>query len=291
MATKKKAAKPKASAAAKKKAVKKAGGLSMAGKLGRKAEPKAPAAKKSSKPEVQVDETLPGHAAAVEKLEARKAELERRLGVYEKIAASDSEFAGEAQRLIDEADAEMKVVDEALGCSGLLTADYLKGLKMVADGKKKMEVAFSILDPILALLHIETCRKKGEYLSSLRVNGEVTYEAPARIKDLKPENEDALREIFGDSYDDFFAIVKKMELNMTALEADEEFGSGLFDAIIAYCQEHDKDPMDFVIESDVMTAKGDLLKQRATKPEVQEQFEQAEDEGLLAPFKAKLKEK
>jgi hypothetical protein len=175
-----KAAKKKATKKSKDKAVanaKKAtgGGLSLAGKLGRKSKPKSAGSKGKGKPGIDVDEKLPGHAAAVAKLEARKEELERRIGVYQKISASDNEFAGEAQRLIDEAQEELKGVEALLCKSGLLTDEYLEALGQKKDAEKRMGNAFTVLDPILEDERIKMCRSKGEYVSAMRVNEALTY--------------------------------------------------------------------------------------------------------------------
>lgn len=270
------------------------GKVSLAARRGKKAKPKA-AKKKSSMTEVTVDEKLPGHAAAQSALKARKGELTRRIGVYEKLSKNkDKTLADEALRLIEETRDELKKVETDLGKTGLLSDEVLEAIGQRDNASARIGVLFDILDPILEAKRLELSRATGEYISSLRVNGAVTYIGTSRVNGLKTVNEDALRAVFGARYDQYFHTVTQMKLNMEALEADQEFAAKLLDAIIDVCEENGKVPEAFLDEEETLVAKKvndkyQILRERVMNETVQEVWEQAQDEKLLAPWKATLK--
>jgi hypothetical protein len=271
----------------------------IAAMMGKKAKgPTAPSST-SDTPTVKSDKKLPGHEAKQEELAAQKAEIQRRIGVYESLVGNkDANVSAEAARLITEAKKELADIEAELGKSGLVTDEWREARGQMADAEKRMKIAFGLIKDELERRRLDMSRAQRGEISSLKVNG-LTYTAGSVVTGLSGKSmdseekvdarEEALREVFGDRYDEFFLRKKAMSLNMELLDADPEFAEGLFAAIIEFCLENDRDPRDIVPEKDTLVGLRALVTARVMDPEVEELFEAAVDEGLMGLKAAYLK--
>jgi hypothetical protein len=263
---------------------------------------KAPPAPKSSgkAPEIVVDRKLPGHAARQIKLKAEAEAIQARVKVYGKMAKSkDKATADEGERLAEASKDDLKRIKAELEKSGLVVDEWHEARLAKTVAEERMNTSFEILAPILEQKRIDLSRSKMDELSSLDLKGGLQYIAGSMVTGLtgdalKTEEQldaraEELRVVFGDRYDEFMERKKQQSLNMKVLNADPDFADGLYDVIIAYCDDQGRDPTDIILEKDTLLGRKGLVTARVMSVEGKTLFDTAVSEGLLTLKSAHFK--
>jgi len=159
---------------------------------------------------------------------------------------------------------------------------WKEGSKMEKDGKAMRSQAEGVILPEAEEERVKVSMGDGSYHSSIKINGEVTVSTQNRYTKIDTENEDEIREIVGDKYDQWFKEQTKVSLKPALLNDEEAMGK-----IIKAVGEENFGNL-FDVEQTIVPTEV-FHKARSTDADVKKVFEQLHDEGLVKPFKAAVK--
>jgi hypothetical protein len=173
----------------------------------------------------------------------------------------------------------------------LLTDLYLAAIKKKKAGESEMADAFGELAPELEAERVKISRSTGKYTESLSVNHRLVYTVAHKYCGIDSDNAAELAEVFGaEDFKKYFRLDQQTSLNMAALESDPEFLKGLFELIVGHLNEAGKNPADVVEVKQVLKPTEALTQDRVMDPAIEAKFTSAQDQGLVTPAKAVLKE-
>jgi hypothetical protein len=173
----------------------------------------------------------------------------------------------------------------------LLTDLYLGAMAKKKEGESEMADAFGELAPELEAERVKISRSTGKYTESLSVNHRLVYTVAHKYCGIDSDNASELADIFGaEDFKKYFKLDQATSLNMAALESDPEFLKGLFEVIVGHLAENGRNPADIVEVKQVLKPTEELTRDRVMDVAVAEKFQNAQDQGLVTPAKAVLKE-
>lgn len=130
---------------------------------------------------------------------------------------------------------------------------------------------------------LKVCQSEKTFHSSIRLNGQVVVSVQNKYKKIDTDDYGDLEKIFGGDTDALFIAKTTIALSPAAL-ADEEIVAKLIKAV-----GEENFGRYFEVDQQLVPTER-LHHERATDPVVAEQFEKAKEEGLIAPYKAAIKQ-
>lgn len=159
---------------------------------------------------------------------------------------------------------------------------WLEASKMEKDAKALKEQAEGVILPEAEDERVKASMGGGECQSSVKINDKITVSVQSRYTTISTENEEKIRNVVGDKYDEFFKEKTEVSLKASLLEDEEAMGK-----IVAAVGEENFAKF-FDVKQNIVPTKA-FHEQRATSKTVQEMFNKLNDEGVVKPYKAAVK--
>lgn len=150
------------------------------------------------------------------------------------------------------------------------------------DAKTEREMLEEAIRPVAMSERRKLIQENQEHTSAVKVNadGEVlTMKTSKAYSEISTDNEDELREIFGDDYDRLFGTHTKIEFK-TKFATDPEVLQAVIDAVGAERFTEIFDVSQAIKPMDTLIVERDLNEEVAAK------HDQAVEEGLVKPYKS-----